>query len=344
MNNFFQTYDLISEIEKEVGRAKHVIQLMIDKHDLFIVSSAIAQVIARQISVEIIVVSDNQDKSMKLVNLSKSLLDNGAQLYWICDSDLYLKEDYFMIVDKSYIVYRNDQEILSGDGFLRRKNDYFNSIAIAENRLNLLSGDIEIDFFYNKNIVEFNEEIEIYWKVKNAHSIEISPDVGKVDSEGQLNMRLDSDSKISLIATNRDSEKRRSLFIRVEDEARLKYVVETFDSQLNDFVEIEPVEALDFHYAVFTGQLVRLSWEIRGNGKLIESNLGSLALKDSHEFVADQEINFVFIYNSINARLSDKITFHCFEYSSPKIESSMQNQESTTLWKGVLNRLAGVWR
>lgn len=344
MNNFFQTYDLISEIEKEVGRSKHVVQLCIDKHDFVIVFQTLANAISRQISVEVVIVSDNADKSMKLVNLSKTLLDKGAQLFWISDADLFLKEDYFMIVDKSYIVYQSVQDVSNGDLFLRRKNDYFNSLAISDNRLNLMSGDIEIDFQSNKNIIEHNEEIEISWNVSNAHSVEISPEVGQVTAQGCYQFKLTSDLKISLLAKNGDSEKRRSLFIRVEDESKLKFDVTSFDPKLNDFVRIEPVEAMDLHYAVFTGQLVRLSWEIRGNGKLVESNLGNLALKDYHEFVVDKEVNFVFIYNSINARLTDNITFHCFDYSSPMIHAPSQTSNSVSTWKGVLNRLAAVWR
>ena len=74
MSRFYHTYDLNSEIEKELLRASHLAQILIDQFDLFVISKALFRALENEINIEIIIISNNQNKSMKLVNLCKRLL------------------------------------------------------------------------------------------------------------------------------------------------------------------------------------------------------------------------------------------------------------------------------
>ena len=94
MSRFYHTYDLNSEIEKELLRASHLAQILIDEFDLFVISKALFRALDREINIEIVIISNSQNKSMKLVNLCKRLIDQEVSIYWKMDHTLFIKEDY----------------------------------------------------------------------------------------------------------------------------------------------------------------------------------------------------------------------------------------------------------
>ena len=57
MFRFYNTNDLISELEKELLRDHRIVQLMLDEYDLFLISKALFEAVENGISVEIVVVS-----------------------------------------------------------------------------------------------------------------------------------------------------------------------------------------------------------------------------------------------------------------------------------------------
>ena len=99
MFRFYHTFDLNSEIEKELLRASHLAQILIDEIDLFMLSKTLFKAIDNGVFIEIVIVSESNNKSMKLVNLCKRLIDK-FQL-WKLDEKLLLK-DFFAIFDKQY--------------------------------------------------------------------------------------------------------------------------------------------------------------------------------------------------------------------------------------------------
>lgn len=127
----YSTYDLISELEKELLRDHRVVQLMIDEYDLFLLSRVLFEAIENELSIEIVVISTNHKKSMKLVNLCKRLIDLNVQIYWKVDKNLFVKEDYFAIFDKEYLISKREQPNFEDiDGLIRFKNDFFNGLSL----------------------------------------------------------------------------------------------------------------------------------------------------------------------------------------------------------------------
>ena len=147
MSRFYHTYDLNSEVEKELLRASHLAQILIDEFDLFVISKALFRALDREINIEIIIISNTQNKSMKLVNLCKRLIDQEVSIFWKMDSELFTKEDYFAIFDKEYLICNAEQaEFEYPETLLRSKNDYFNDMNVTETRINeqIATGSIEI--------------------------------------------------------------------------------------------------------------------------------------------------------------------------------------------------------
>ena len=162
MSRFYHTYDLNSEIEKELLRATYSAQILIDQFDLFVISKALFKALENEINIEIIIISNNQNKSMKLVNLCKRLVDQEVLIYWKIDNILFSNGEYFAIFDKEYLLCANEQkEFTDPETLLRSKNDFFNGIANSAQKINLLSGNIDIYFSVDKSIVYSKENINL---------------------------------------------------------------------------------------------------------------------------------------------------------------------------------------
>ena len=108
MFRFHTTNDLISEISKEIDRSKYAAQIVVDEMDLFFLNDSLLRNIDR-ISLEIIIISNSNKKSLKVINLVKRLVDCQAEVHWFNNNLLYVNESFFAIFDKFYLL---DKEIL----------------------------------------------------------------------------------------------------------------------------------------------------------------------------------------------------------------------------------------
>ncbi len=334
MFRFYHTYDLNSEIEKELLRATHLVQILIDEYDLFVISKALFMALDREVNVEIVIISANQNKSMKLVNLCKRLIDQEVLIYWKMDTTLFTKEDYFAIFDKQYLICRTKQaDFEKPENLLRSKNDYFNGVAQTSQRINLLSGEIDIGFTVNRTIVNYGGTIRLKWETKNAHEIVIYPNGWVVDSQGVKSFSIAEDTKFTLEAKNKDKSARKSLFVRVIKESEIDFGVEVYDPVIKDYIVIQAASTDESLFAAYLNQKIKLTWNITMIGKLTESQLGKLPLVAKHEFILNQNENFLFTFKSLNGTQLKKISFHCFydeiffkEYSQDESEQKSNKQ------------------
>lgn len=313
MFRFHHTFDLNSEIEKELLRTSHLAQILIDEFDLFVLSKTLFKALDKGVHIEIVIVSDSNNKSMKLVNLCKRLIDQEVSVYWRLDENLFTKEDYFAIFDKQYLISSRPKETYEiPENLLRSKNDFFNGLAQTSQKINLLSGDIEIEFNVDKTIVFSEDEITLNWKTSNAHQAIIQPLGWEVASEGNKTFSIEEDIKFTLEAKNNDLTVRKSLFVRVINEDDLQMQVEAFDPIIKNYIPIKTASNNEDLYAAYLDQKIKISWNISSVGKLSESCLGKLKLVDQHEFILTQNQSFLFTFKSVNSTQTKEIFFHCF--------------------------------
>lgn len=324
MSRFYQTFDLNSEIEKELLRASYLAQIVIDEFDLFVISKALFEALNQEINIEIIIISNSQKKSMKLVNLCKRLIDLEASIYWEINDLLFTKEDYFAIFDKEYLVCGSKQsDYENPETLLRTKNDFFNGLAHSSQAINLLSGDIEIEFNVDKSIVFSNGSITLKWETKNVHQIIIYPHGWEVEAQGTKTIKINEDIKFTLEGKNKDKSLRKSVFVRVVKENDIDFDVDVYDPILKDFIAIQPTLTEQGLFAAYLNQRIKLTWNIPIMGKLSESNLGKLPLEGSHEFILNQNETFMFTFKSINKTQTKKMSFQCF-YDESLFEEDME--------------------
>ena len=334
MFRFYYSYDLISELEKELQRDHKMIQLMIDEYDLFLLSKSLFEGVANELTAEVVVVSTSHKKSMKLVNLCKRLIDLGVEIYWNVDKELFVKEDYFALFDKEYLVCKQKQEYAENpEALVRSKNDFFNGLTLASKKLSMFDGEILIDLELDRSIVYPGEEVHLKWDVKNAHEVEIEPLEEKVADSGTKKITIEENIKFTLVAKNKGGVQKKSVFVRVIKIKEIAFDAEVFDPVLKAYISIEPINKESFDYAVYWGQKVKISWDIKMLGKLLESKLGNLPLMGTHEFDITNQTNFNFIFKSINTEQRKYLTFHCFE--NPDIfQKDAETRETKTTKKG----------
>ena len=351
MFRFFYTYDLISELEKELKRDHKIVQIMIDDFDFFLISKALLNGIESGLIVEIVIVSTNNKKSMKLVNLCKRLIDMNAEIYWKVDKNLFAKEDYFAIFDKEYLISKKEQPVFENqESLVKLKIEFFNGLALASKKLTLFDGEINIEFHANKSIIYPKDKVLISWDVKNAHEVEIDPIIKVVESSGQKWLILEEDTKFTLSANNKGNVQKKSLFIRVLKIKEIEFDVEVFDPILKEYISINSVPENQGNYAVFIGQLVKISWNIKMIGKLIEPRLGNLPLFGSHEFEIFSNTQLNFTFKSLNNTDKKTISLHCFE--NEEISSSKTNKyskeikslESISILKKTISFVLNIFR
>ena len=313
MFRFYHTFDLNSEIEKELLRASHLAQILIDEFDLFLLSKILFKALDKGVHIEIVIISNTNHKSMKLVNLCKRLIDQEASIYWKVDENLFTKEDYFAIFDKQYLISsQRKEEYEIPENLLYLKNDFFNGLAQSSQKFNLLSGDINTEFNVDKTIIFSNDEITLNWKTKNAHQRIIQPLGCEVEPEGNKTISITENTKFTLEAKNNDLTIRKSLFVRVINENDLRLDVEAFDPIIKNYVPIKTASNYEDLYAAYLDQKIKISWNITSVGKFSESLLGKLKLVDHHEFILTENCSFSFTLKSVNRTQVKQISFHCF--------------------------------
>ena len=317
MFRYYYTNDLISELEKELLRDHSIVQLMIDEYDLFLVSKSLFEAVEEGISIEIVVISTNNKKSMKLVNLCKRLIDLNVQIYWRIDKDLFVKEDYFGIFDKEYLISKREQPNFDdAEGLIRFKNDFFNGLALDSKKLSMFDGDIQIQFESNRSIIYPKEEIVLSWEVLNAHEVQIEPFDKKFESKGVQNILIDEDTKFTLTAKNKGNIQKKTVFVRVLKIKEIHFDIEVLDPVINEYITINSSSIEEERYAVYLGQKVKISWNIKMIGKLIELKLGNLPLSGFHEFEIFKDTEFNFIFKSLKSNQRKNISLHGFKNSS----------------------------
>ena len=337
MYRYFQSYDFNSEVEKEILRSKHLIQIVIDEFGFLRLKQNLIEKLKEGISTDIVLLSSDENKSIKLVNLAKKIIDLNGNIFFINDYKLLKSNDFFAIFDKSYLISKNKlTDGYSNEKLFIQKNSLFESFSVKSNFLNLMSGNIDIIFKSDKSIVNKNELFKLSWNVKNAHEISIDNKIGEVSKNGSVLKKVIKDSKFGLTAKNRDFTLKKIVFIKIYSEDTIDISVKVQDNLLKKFIEISPASNTFFHdeYAVFKNQKVRLDWDISTEGRFYESSIGDLKLKGQHEFVLNQNCAFSFTYLTEKNKHSKRLSFYGFE------EKKSKNKKS--ILKSIVNKVYSI--
>ena len=135
-------------------------------------------------------------------------------------------------------------------------------------------------FKLNLNLTEvlfIQRRSYLSWEVLNAHEIEIDPIDKKLDIKGVLGISIDEDTKFSMAKKQRHRSEK-SVFVRVLKIKEIHFDVEVLDPAINEYIALSSTTSDQELQVVYLGQKVKISWDIKMLGKLLESGLGNLPL------------------------------------------------------------------
>lgn len=315
MFRYYSTYDIISEINAQISRFEYSIQILVDENDLFFLSKSLFNLLDKNIEIEIIIVANNNNKSLKTINLFKRLIDGGVSIYWYNNPDFFNEELFFAIFDKTFLIFKTTAEKITDneEEYVRYKNDLFKTIKSESEKIELLSGAIDIDFSSDETIVQKNQTALLSWNVTNAYHVSIEPDLGDVPLSGSKEVTLKTDQSYLLTAINKGFTISKSLFIKVFETKEIEFEISVFDPIIKNYITIEPSSLHKGHYGVYFGQLVKIYWNFNMIGKLHENTLGNLPLIGFHEFKILENTQFGFTLNTLENTQLKTLVFHVFE-------------------------------
>ena len=312
MFRFHTTNDLISEISKEIDRSKFAAQIVVDEMDLFFLNDSLLRNIDR-ISLEIIIISNSNKKSLKVINLVKRLVDCQAEVHWFNNNLLYVNESFFAIFDKFYLLDKELSETnMIAEELVREKLSLFDSFKLQSHKMELLSGDIDINFESSKHVIYKHESISLKWDINNAHYAKLFPEEIELPLKGSLEFTPLKDVTYKIEAKNNTTLSKKKIFIRVLEPTDIVLKLEAFDPIIKEFIEIESSNYNIGHYGVYFGQDIKISWHINMIGKFNEKTLGNLPLQGEHNFTIEENVSFCFKFNSIISNQTKKINLHTF--------------------------------
>jgi hypothetical protein len=310
----FFIQNLSIELLKGIKRAKFSIQLVLEDGELLQIANELLETSKKDLQFELIVNSNTPTKSIKITNLLKRLVDAGIEAYWLISD--YEKEhiNSFGIIDKSFIIAKGEKiKLVTEEEVLNNYTNELNFLLKNSEQISLFEGEIHVEFDVDKPFIYCSEGITLIWKVSNAHSVNISPNIGKVMSQGEQMLFLRENTMFELVAKNNNAMVKRNVFVKVIKDSFITYTVEVFDPIINDYVKLKHQNNTLNKIGVYDGQDLKLSWECNSRGELFEKNLGLLPMQGFHECNCDEDLIFKFNFQSATKNETTSFNFIRFE-------------------------------
>ena len=308
MNKIFTASDFIYDLKKNIFKGKHSLQLFITEFDFLALSDELLELLSTEITIDIIISSINQKKSLRLVNLFNRIVQSGGSVFWYENSDLYQNDVHFMILDKTFIINKSNHYVgESTEEKIKHLNSLFNNFRSDSDEIKLLTGEISIKLNAEKTFVEKNKHVKISWEVENAHRVSLENINDNLDYTGEMEILIKEDTIIKLEAENREKKLSKKLIIKVLKSSKVEIIVEAFDKSLEEYLVLKSAGLQKEQFYAFMGQQIRLSWTINTMGNFSERILGKLPLEGDHTFSLIQKSIYEFAFDSVYGTKKNKI-------------------------------------
>ncbi len=337
MNKVFTASDFIYDLKKNIFKSKHSLQLFITEFDFLALSNELLELLSKEISIDIIISSISEKKSLRLVNLFNRIVQSGGSIFWYKNSELYQNEVHFMISDKTFIINKSNHYVgESNEEKIKHLNSLFNNFRIDSKEIKLLTGDISIKLNAEKTFVEKNKHVRISWEVENAHRVSLENINDNLNSNGEMQILIKEDTIIKLEAENREKKISKKLIIKVLKSSKIEITVEAFDNSLEEYLVLKSAGVQKEQFYAFRGQQIKLSWTIDNMGNFSESILGKLPLEGEHTFFLVNKSLYEFTFDSIYGTKKNRIVII-------PVDEELENEEIKIKEKKTLFGLAKVF-
>jgi hypothetical protein len=252
----FTASDFVYELKKNIFKCNHSVQLFITEFDLLALSNEIIELLPKEKTIDIVISSLNQKKSLRMVNLFNRIIQSGGSVYWNENHDLYQNGVHFMILDKTFVINKSDHYVgESTEEKIKYLNNLFDNFRLSSNEIKLITGDISIKLEAEKTFVEKNKYVKIKWEVENAHRVSFENSKEELEHSDEMEILIKDDTVVKLEAENRENKQSKQLIIKVLKSKAVEITVEAMDQTLEEYLVLKGAGFQNEEYFAFQGQL-----------------------------------------------------------------------------------------
>ncbi|RPF74163.1 MAG: hypothetical protein CBE49_002930 [Rickettsiales bacterium TMED289] len=298
MHRVYTASNFNSELKEVLKNINYGFELLISKEDLLVISHSLFHILKSDIYSKIIISSNTSKKSLRDYNIINRLVDCGAEVYWNPDSKLYNLSSHFILIDKLNLVNKifynssDDQEKQ-----VHYFNEIFNKILKKSEKIIFNEGEIKIDFYADKTIINRNEQIKLSWNIDKADFFNISPLDIDFENKNSVKLQLQKDTLFQITASNKNEKVKKLLFIKVIQHNDLTIDIKVLDPHLKEYIYLTPkIESHIEKFYCFEGQEVVVFCKSDPKIRLSEQKFGKLKKEFEYKFLITKNTSFKFSY------------------------------------------------
>ena len=314
------------------------IQGIIPYHLLEELSASLFNLQTKGILIELIVVMDNELKSIKSTNILLRIAAAGGQIFTIINLENEIT--FFLNIDKKIKIssIENKDESATNihstisEGILLFQNLKTTAIPVIH-----LSGYPEISFYASKEWVKTGDKINISWEVNHAQSVLLLPQNISLSQKGSMFIQIDMDCLLTIQAKNENISAEKRIFIKALTRLGLSFTVQILTAKLNNYIPLEPHPEIPFNYAIPPDCDVRLFWEADIMGILSEDDWGEIPVIGYRDIQFKKDASLQFTWKTIFELKKITLSFYILTEASP-IKSPKKEKSTNSIFSFLKKR------
>jgi hypothetical protein len=290
------------------------------------------------ILIELIVLMDNELKSIKTTNILLRISAGGGQIFTIINFENEIT--FFLNIDKKIKIssIENKDESATNihstisEGILLFQNLKTTAIPVIH-----LSGYPEISFYASKEWVKTGDKINISWEVNHAQSVLLLPQNISLSQKGSMFIQIDMDCLLTIQAKNENISAEKRIFIKALTRLGLSFTVQILTAKLNNYIPLEPHPEIPFNYAIPPDCDVRLFWEADIMGILSEDDWGEIPVIGYRDIQFKKDASLQFTWKTIFELKKITLSFYILTEASP-IKSPKKEKSTNSIFSFLKKR------
>lgn len=283
------------ELKQQIQHFHHKAELILEGSTFFELANVILRAQANDKYFEILLLFPSGYRALEISNLMYRLVQGGARIGVLDLQSLGSETKEFALFDSKLMI--------SPEFYPQEKNLYqlipkklldFRYLMELSEQVYESSEQVKMQFWANKYFVEKGSKVELHWKIDNATFSTMNPGNIPIELVGNRSFLIEKDTLFTITSRNAKIKSTLTIFIKCLEEEPIQVSVFVFNKQLSEYFKLEPLAPFDGQYAVYEGDLLRLSWSCALSYRLIEKGLGHLKNIGNHNFIALENRTFEF--------------------------------------------------
>lgn len=280
--------------------SQYHIQGIIPYHILEDIASNLFNLQNKGVFIELIVLMDNEIKSIKTTNTLLRISAGGGQIFTYCDLEnttiFFLNFDKKISISNEEINEEPKQDIQSS---IKKGILVFQNLKEKATPVIHQSGCPEISFTASNEWVKCGDKINLIWEVAQGQSVHLLPQDLSLPLKGSIEVQINTDSLFTIQVKNENLTVEKRIFVKSLTSYGLNFSVQILTNNLNTFIPLEAHPEIPFHYAIPPNCDIRLNWEADKMGILKEEKWGELPVNGYRDIQFKEDTILDFTWKTI---------------------------------------------